>query len=222
MNIPTKISLSKFETELVQNKDWILTKRRIIDKVYALFAQCHKDYRKWLADWNISLVDADPERAAKIAKGENYEGLPYVMMDYPAQFKKGNIMAIRTFFWWGHFFSISLHQSGINNQMNENTAPKLEYLVRKNFYVCVNDQEWQHGFDPLNYLPAEEIDHKKFDQILRRDFFKIAKKIPLNQWDDAPEFLTKTFVEMIQFLAISSPGGETDLSPGFPKVDSGL
>ena len=211
MNIPTKIHLSKFETELVQNKDWILTKRRIIDKVYTLFAECHKEYRKMLAERKNSILDVDLEMAAKIAKGENYEGLPYVIMDYPANFTKGNIIAIRTFFWWGHFFSISLHLSGIKNQMKANTSPKLDYLIKKDFFVCVNDQQWQHGFDPLNYLLAEDIDQIKLEQILQRDFFKIAKKIPLNQWDAVPEFLTKTFVEMIQFLAISFPGGETGL-----------
>ena len=222
MNVPTKISLSKFETELIQNKDWILTKRRIIDKVYAVFAQCQTGYKDSLADQKATIGEVDPQMAAKITKGENYEGLPYVMMDYPAQFKKGHIIAIRTFFWWGHFFSISLHQSGIRNQMKAHTAPKLAYLVKKKFFVCINDQQWQHDFDTINYLPADAIDDSKLGQILQRDFFKIAKKIPLNQWDQAPEFLTKTFVEMIQFLAINSPGGETDLSPGFPKVGFGL
>ena len=30
----------------------------------------------------------------------------------PAVFSKENIFAIRTMFWWGNFFSISLHVSG--------------------------------------------------------------------------------------------------------------
>ena len=48
----------------------------------------------------------------KISKGENYKGLPWLVLDYPRYFNKEDIFAIRTLFWWGNFFSITLHISG--------------------------------------------------------------------------------------------------------------
>ena len=48
----------------------------------------------------------------KISKGENYRGLPYVMLDYPRLFGREEVLAIRTFFWWGHGFSVTLHLKG--------------------------------------------------------------------------------------------------------------
>ena len=57
---------------------------------------------------NLAIVQSTP----KIAKGENYLQLPYVLLDYPRCFDKENIFAIRTMFWWGNFFSITLHLSG--------------------------------------------------------------------------------------------------------------
>ena len=34
------------------------------------------------------------------------------MLDYPALFKKDEIFALRTMFWWGNFMSITLLLSG--------------------------------------------------------------------------------------------------------------
>ena len=48
----------------------------------------------------------------KISKGEKYKGLPWVMLDYPRIFGKEDIMAIGTRFWWGHYFSVTLHLKG--------------------------------------------------------------------------------------------------------------
>ena len=59
----------------------------------------------------------------KISKGENYKDLPYVMLDYPRCFQKEKTIAIRTFFWWGNFFSINLQLSG---EYKEQALPSLQ------------------------------------------------------------------------------------------------
>jgi len=155
--------------------------------------------------------------AAKISKGENYEGLPYVIMDYPAYFSKENIFAIRTMFWWGNFFSVSLHLSGGNFRFNNELDKQLSYLKEKAFFICVNESQWQHSFDPSNYNSAFLLDNKKYYEILERDFFKISKKIEVDEWDNVPGFLEKTFEEIIEFVKISFPGGGKDLLPVSPK-----
>ncbi len=34
------------------------------------------------------------------------------MLDYPRAFGRDSIFACRTFFWWGRFFSLTLHLAG--------------------------------------------------------------------------------------------------------------
>ena len=51
-------------------------------------------------------------QSPKISRGENYNGLPYVMLDYPRCFGKEDVFAMRTMFWWGNFFSITWHLKG--------------------------------------------------------------------------------------------------------------
>lgn len=139
MNTAAKIHFSKLETELIKNKEWILTKHSIINKVYQLFGEMHEIYKQISEQEKILLPSFYKNTGGKISKGENYRGLPFVILDHPALFSKENIFAVRTMFWWGNFFSISLHVSGKIFQINKNFSNLLAYLHEKNFYVCVNE-----------------------------------------------------------------------------------
>ena len=211
MDTATKISLSTLETELVQNKEWILTKRKIIEKVYLLFGEALENYREILGDYKFSLPEFNKASAGKISRGENYHGLPYVILDYPGLFARENIFAIRTMFWWGNFFSISLHVSGKYLQDEWNSASTLQYLHDKAFFICTNDDQWQHHFETSNYIAAKELKPADLYKIKERNFFKISKKLEVGEWDNVQNFLQKTFVEITTFLNISFPAGETDL-----------
>lgn len=219
MNTATKIQLSTLETELIQNKEWILTKRSIIEKVYHLFGITLESYKKIVTSEDLSFAG---ETTGKISKGENYHGLPYVILDYPGIFTKENIFAIRTMFWWGNFFSISLHLSGTFFRLQNDFSKSLQYLQEKYFFVCNNENQWQHTFDSSNYIAASKLSDDEFNRILEKKFFKISKKIEVNRWNDVPNFLEKTFSEMIKFVQVSFPGDETNPLPGFPKAGSGL
>jgi hypothetical protein len=222
MSAETKIHLSKLEIELVNNKEWILTKQSIINKVYDLFGELHEIYKGIAQQERAFLPEFYVNTGGKISKGENYEGLPYVMLDYPAIFSREDILAVRTMFWWGNFFSITLHVSGERYKVKGDLSLLLAYLRENKFFICVNDREWQHNFEDSNYLAAKECDVKKLEQMANKNFFKISKNVGLNKWDDTPEFLEKSFREIIYIIGISFRDGEKALSPGFPKAGSGL
>ena len=129
-----KIQLSKEELVLVQNADVLLTKNRIIKKVYELFGSIIPDMQQLLAR-NLRLPSAVFIASPKISKGENYLGLPYVMLDYPRCFGKEDIFAIRTMFWWGNFFSITLHLRGVyKNQFMPAVLQNLSFFGKKSFF----------------------------------------------------------------------------------------
>ena len=220
MSTVAKIHLSTFETELIQNKEWILTKHSIINKVYDLFGELNEVYKQIANDEKA--LHEFYNGNGKISKGENYEGLPYVILDYPALFSKENIFAIRTMFWWGNFFSVTLHMSGEKYILNGDYSNIHTYLIENNFFICIGESEWQHTFDASNYISAKELELYKFREIANRKFFKISKNLELIKWSEAPGFLEKSFREIIDFIKISFPTGEKVLSPAFPKAGSGL
>jgi hypothetical protein len=197
-----KITLSDKERELVNNTDWILTKYAIIQKVYAMFGNLLEPMQQLIADKKVILPQDVMANYPKISKGENYKGLPYVMLDYPRCFEKENTLAIRTFFWWGNFFSVNLQLSG---KHKENVIPGLlnNFLTlgEAGYSICVSADPWQHHFEEDNYVPVKKYSLDDFKKILAgKKFIKIAKSLPVQHWDEVPLFVEQSFTELIALL----------------------
>jgi len=200
-----KIALSDKELELVCNTDWILTKHSIIQKIYQLFGEVQPRLESLLMANQQNLPAEVFVQGAKISKGENYGQLPYIMLDYPRFFGKEDMLAIRTFFWWGNFFSVSVLLSGsflipaiplLNAAFNN--------LQQKEYWVCVSDSPWHHHFEEDNFKMINTLTSEAFATLLvQNNFVKIARKIPLHQWQDAPAFIVETFEEMAALLQLN-------------------
>lgn len=191
-----QFQLSKFETELIGSAEVMLAKNRIIQKVVGLFAALSEEYVSVAATSLISQVNC---KSPKIARGENYLSLPYVMLDYPRNFSNKDAFAIRTFFWWGQHISIHLHLSGIYKIKYQY---KVQIAINKgllqDWFWCVNQNEWQHHFEEDNYISIQHgFDATPHEQV---NFIKIAKKIPLNQWNSSKETLLESFRLLINII----------------------
>ncbi|MEP7110230.1 MAG: hypothetical protein ABI760_19700 [Ferruginibacter sp.] len=224
MTEKTKIVLSAMELELVCNKEWILTKRIIIEKVYRLFGGLALIMQQQIRQNKDSLPPQATGSSPKISRGENYRSLPYVMLDYPRYFTKESTLAIRTLFWWGNFFSINLHLSGA---CREKAIPALRsnfsVLQQKDYWICIHTEPWHHHFGEDNYVPLKNYCLPDFEIMIHLNpFIKLACRISLEQWDGAAEFLEHHFNEMIILLEINFPGDERGLLPGIPIAGSGL
>jgi len=211
MNDTAKIHLSTVEMELVNNKEWIFTKQQIIEKVTLLLGELHGVFRKIVDDEKEILPSIFQKPGGKISKGENYKGLPYLILDYPAIFGRENIFAIRTMFWWGNFFSISLHLSGENFKKIKNNSGWINFFKQKDFFICINENEWEHDFQKSNFIKINDTDENQLKIILGKNFLKVAKKIELNNWNNVPQFLEISFEEIIEFIKINFPTDETVL-----------
>ncbi|RYG23967.1 MAG: hypothetical protein EOO01_43830, partial [Chitinophagaceae bacterium] len=107
----TKLQLSAEELAMVGDSHWLLTKNSIMQKAYLLFGEAAASLQSALAGESGQGAEFFLP-SPKIAKGENYKGLPYVMLDYPRHFGKEDIFAFRTMFWWGNFLSFTWHLKG--------------------------------------------------------------------------------------------------------------
>ncbi|MEO8174354.1 MAG: hypothetical protein ABI581_14765 [Sediminibacterium sp.] len=195
---PAKVMLSPKELELVNDADWILTKNGIIAKVYDLFGELSGAYRAELAKHpSVTAQDID-FRSPKISKGEQYGGLPWVMLDHPRHFTSTDAFAIRSFFWWGRFCSITLQLSGsCQEKYADHLQQYFENASRDGWYIGTGDDPWKHHFEEDNYLPLADTGIISFSQL---PFIKLAKKISLNDWEKLPEFFEESYREILQML----------------------
>jgi hypothetical protein len=188
MQEQAKVSLSPFELKLVSDSQWILTKNGIIQKVYQLFGNLSEVYK---TDERLMLLpEAVKDIGPKISKGENYNGLPYVMLDYPRCFGKEDVFAIRSFFWWGKFFSITLQLKGV---YKERYQQKIIIAIRKGLLnhcsINTGNEEWNHNI----IESMRPIENANADKIVSNEIIKIAAIHPIEKWDHAFSFYKKQF-----------------------------
>ncbi len=198
MDNNTKVMLSVSELALVNDKRFIESKQEIITKAAALFNQQIPALSVLFKDTFANdqmLLSAVP----KISKGENYNGFPYVMMDYPAIFNKQNIFALRTMFWWGNFISITLHLKG--NYKDIYGAKLLENSAsNSNVYISTGEEEWQHDFTENNFIKSADLTKHLKQKISEKSFFKIAVKYELHHWNMMQSLLPEGYNKIKNLL----------------------
>lgn len=198
-----KIRLSPPEMELVTDPNWILTKNNILEKVKIIFGELHLCYKSHLHN-SLGVPEEILLSAPKISRGENYKGLPWVMLDYPRSFSQKDTFAIRTFFWWGNFFSITLQLSGhYMERCLNNILHNIKSLKQEGFFLCINEDPWEHHFGESNYMPIRKYTIEELTALIHtKKFIKLAGKLDLKEWNDCTKTMNKYF-QLLTDVAIN-------------------
>lgn len=202
MMMRAKIQLSPAEQRLVTNAEIILTKNSVMAKVKSLLEEVQSEMVTQAPTFSKPHIFHMPP---KISRGENYLGLPYLVLDYPRIFQQETVFAIRTFFWWGRLFSSTLQLSGAYK--NE-ALPNIEaaYPTFSGHHIGVNPDPWQHHFEPDNYQPIAALEYGDFKKLLhQQSHLKIAARLPVGEWHVAPTFLLNNWMFYLRIVAHYAP-----------------
>ncbi len=196
-----KITLSEKEAGLVVNADWILTKNQILQKVKLILETVQLQQQEFLKNYSTLLPAEVAAIPPKISRGENYKGLPWLVLDHPRYFGKEDHFAIRSLFWWGHFFSITLHLTGTYKKNYEKKIAAAFSLLKEDYFIGTGDDLWEHHFEDGNYLPLHDIDEKYFNKTISdKSFIKLARRFSLKQWNDTGDNLFISFRQLLLWL----------------------
>jgi len=167
-----EIKFSNKELSFLSDVDILLTKRILQGKIYDLLVETQANITPIIK----SVIDSIPanNRQAKISKGENYLNLPYMVLDYPAVFSKKDIFAYRTMFYWGNFFSTTLHLQGkYLEQLRQRLFDEASVLIESNIYISTGISPWHYHYKADNYIPLTQENRAK---ILNDPFIKLSLK----------------------------------------------
>jgi hypothetical protein len=195
-----KIRLSEEEQELVADGQWILTKNRVLQQISEFLGSLQQEQEAWLHQHHSLVPEDITAIPPKIAKGEQYLGLPYRMLDYPRFFETTDIFAIRTFFWWGNFFSVTLQLAGKwKNERESAVLSSFDLLQKSGLFVCTSADPWQHHFEAENYTSLRAITRKEWEKIIQEQaFIKLSTRHELRGWNDMAERLLADFQLLIR------------------------
>ena len=196
----TKIQFLPAEMELVSSPDIILTKNAILQKIKSFFEEVQMKQQDILKKYSSQLPEEVLKISPKISRGENYKGLPWLVLDNPRHFQHNNIFAIRTMFWWGNFFSITLHLSGNNkNNLLKNLTDNISLLARNDFYIYNGTKEWEHDIDPDSYKKLSGINEEELQRIFStNNFLKIAVKFSIGSLEAIEDKLLRNYELLVK------------------------
>jgi hypothetical protein len=203
-----KVRLSAEEMRLVTDPAWILTKNSVMGKVIAMFGELSGVIRNGgahrVAPPRRAPRSGGPEKEPKISRGENYKGLPWVMLDYPRIFGKEDVYAIRLFFLWGYAFSVTLHLKGI---YKETFLPAIRArwpeLAAAGFGVSIADDEWAHEHTDETYGALAGTVEGAANNAAggKHAWLKLSARVGLEHWDEAPERLSMLYDLLLEVIA---------------------
>jgi hypothetical protein len=181
----SKLVFSAGETDFLENREWILTKHRLMRKIGEAFGEIAAQLQQ---SWH-SVQAIMPELLAagpKISTGERYDDMPWIMLDFPRKLTGNNgFFALRTFFWWGHYFSIQWIVSGnyhIHFSQNFKLNPLVLPQTDRTWLAGVTADPWNSRLPHENLQTLEDSFLSELPQLNANEFFKLCTWFDLNSF----------------------------------------
>ena len=198
------LEISHSELELLTDPELFQRKNKLTNAIIQLLGELN--YR---LERNSTLQHAIekfqlPSIKGKVSRGENYLGYPWQILDYPRVFEKENVFAFRNLFWWGNFFSSTLHLSGkYFDQASSLIFKNLPLISNDKMLICVNDNQWHHHLNENNYRKLSEIINSKeeVEWIQEKKFIKLCIPHPLSEFENTFNHAESSLEEFLKIIA---------------------
>jgi hypothetical protein len=105
-------------------------------------------------------------------------------------------------FWWGNFFSATLHLGGRYLDMSKDAlAANIGRLNSSDHYICVNSTPWEYHYHPDNYQKLNELNIDQLRAALHsRPFLKLSQRWSLERYPELSVLVPATFQEILSWL----------------------
>ncbi len=191
-------AFSNDDIDFLASSELIIRKNQMVKSLFSELVNVRESIDNFLKKDPIHGIKI---QEGKISKGENYHGLPYLVLDHPAHFKKDNILAMRTIVWWGNFYSFNFILKGKPlNRFKGNIM--VNYKKFKDDYVYIGKSPWIHDIDK-NYAEVKSLDDQVFqEQLLKNKFYKLARKHDLSEINDLSKNALKFYQKATKYFLI--------------------
>ncbi len=179
-----KFEFNKEELAVVNDKEFLALKNSIIENIVSLFSRLEKALRN---EWHDEYLELP--KTGKITRGEKYKQLPYVVLDFPASFTKTDILAYRSIFWWGNYFSNQFILRGSYlNASKSKLIENFKLLKKSGVFLDISADPWNHDVNVETVKPIKEITVEKYSEyVMNNPFYKLIWCISL---EDANKFIS--------------------------------
>lgn len=178
------------DINLLCNREFINQKNLLLLKIEAQLNRLGEHSIKHYPTLNNSF------RSFKVSKGENKEGYPFRILDYPRDFQIRQIFAIRTLVWWGNNISCTLHLKG--SYLEEAKRYILQHLpfALKELKFSNSGNEWEVNSQKAKFKPIEQLNEHELN---KSTFLRISSNLALTNLNELETFHIKMVSELLRF-----------------------
>lgn len=195
MDDGAKLHFDRQEFRTLADTDFFRFKEQITQKISAAFGRIIHRVRDLPEVAGVPWPEATDTTLGKISKGEQHEGLPWLVADMPRYFSKQDTLLYRVMLHWGHPFSMQWVLSGKPLERFGESMAELAYSDPR-IRIATGGKLWdtgRHHFQELH--PGEDA----LSAIHEKGFLKVAMFLPLEE----PDQLETNAVEFARLGMIS-------------------
>jgi len=184
----TNLVISSDDIQFISDKNHIKRKLMLLDTISNRLISLNDQLKDQSRNWKLAAQYLTT--AGKISKGENHNGYPYLVLDYPRNFQQSNIFAFRNLFWWGNFYSSTLHICGIEQKrLAERILSKKEILIDNRFMINRIGSKWDNTIDSyMNIANVENFEDYIIDQVEKGNSIRFMRILDLNNINQLESF----------------------------------
>ncbi|MCS7029278.1 MAG: hypothetical protein NZ519_11000 [Bacteroidia bacterium] len=199
--------LSTYDLCIVHDKAFFMAKHAIMEKWERFLSYHAEKISQWLSKPACKLPDEVKSSTPKISKGENYQGLPYMVLDYPRLFTKQDTCAFRNILLWNRGLYSTWFFEGRYIPM---AVSLFSFPSNCELFLHQSVDKWTHELLSEDILLQQTTALDNIQKAAAKlNYLKISSFLPFEKWNTKLENENFAHLETV-WRTFSSFGGQVD------------
>jgi hypothetical protein len=187
--------LTKHELNFARDKTYPLVKHDIVQKINNQFQELGQKLVQQLSGHELVSI-----AEFKITRGENFQLMPYMVLDFPKINGKEFSITCRTLFWWGHYFSCNLV---IQTRLLDVEQTASSLVKMKKVRILRGENLWEHDIKNADYVKIHTLTQQEIIQLLEEQtYLKLAVGIDIEKAETLLTEAPRYYAEWLSRICI--------------------
>jgi hypothetical protein len=157
-----------------------LIRARVVKKIWAVFDALREVLKSELAGQSLLAPEGLDRVKGQIAKGDRFQELPFVFMDFPQHFLPGEACTYRSFFWWGNGVVFALILEGpLLDLYKKRLLENYSLLSGKGLHLSMAPTPWEWRKGTPHTIQLTRANRTRILRVLgSRRFLKLERFLP--------------------------------------------
>ena len=186
--------LKDLEIQFLSDKSPFLLKNEVDTKINKLLYGAQRSILEvWQQDKNWHIPSIASKVPGKVSKGNNHQGFPYQVFDFPSILDAKSLFSMRTMVWYGNHFSFNLLLKG---SYVSYFLPRLPNLNHNSTYLSLNRNIWNVDFSADDRILLNRTSFRDAENYFEKNqSIRLFRVFNMNQIMDINRLTSDCFID---------------------------